>query len=82
MLKVFYDDMLFFGSSIQATTGTRIYVRNRNSCSYEPELELTFVNPVLVEPEPEMHLEIPVPELSDLNSGIFWYKPESQLELI
>ena len=24
-------------------------------CSYEPELELTFVDPVLVKPDPELH---------------------------
>ena len=44
----------------------------RNSSFYEPERELTFVDPVKL--EPELHLEIPVPvirtELWDLNSGI------------
>jgi hypothetical protein len=44
-------------------TGTRIFGRNptRNSGSYEPEPELTFVDLVPVKTEPELHLDILVP---------------------
>jgi hypothetical protein len=35
--------------------------RKRNSGSHELEPELTFVDPVPVKPELELHLEIPVP---------------------
>ena len=42
-------------------------IRNRNSGSYEPEL--TFVDTVLVQPEPESHVEIPVPVIRTETMG-------------
>ena len=60
--------VLWFG--VTQTSNSTIELRN--SSFYEPERELTFVDPVKL--EPELHLEIPVPfirtELWDLNSGI------------
>ena len=48
----------------------------------EPELELTFVDLVPVNPKPESHLEILVPAIrTGTVRPEFRFKPKSQLEL-
>ena len=62
-----------------ATTGARIssqnLTRNQNSGSYEPEPELTFVDPVRVKPELKLHLKIPVPVIRTITE-VLEFQPE------